>query len=283
MSLVVQSPLALLFCGLAEVAQFMLTCLFEPQNKATINLLLRLSRVSRALVHTTARSVIWELAHPLLLAREHLKTQTAKSPAMRAARGTLAPLLIAVRHTLQFVQEIDVKMLDAKLKVACRLDTRGGASRRGLSARNISDVKILKQHHLESTEFDEGAVRTVSLFSETRRERERASMMRNAARKLDSETIVDRVTAGPNAVANRVNRRIAAKASNDARTWSERARDLENLCEPISVCNVAPLLHLFVIHSFLCYGLRQASLTNQLEALAYSLNFHWALVQTGAE
>ena len=57
----------------------------------------------------------------------------------------------------------------------------------------------------------------------------------------------------------------------------------KNLCEPISACNVAPLLHLFPSHSFLCYGLRQVSLTNQLEALAHSLNFRWAFVQTGAE
>jgi len=131
MSLVVQSPLALLFCGLPEVAEFMLTRLFEPENTATINSLLRVSRGSRALVHTTARSVIWELAHPLLLARQHFKTQTARSPAKQAARGALAPLMIAVRHALQFVQEIDVTLLDANLKLACRLDTRGWASKRG--------------------------------------------------------------------------------------------------------------------------------------------------------
>jgi len=48
-------------------------------------------------------------------------------------------------------------------------------------------------------------------------------------------------------------------------------------------CNIGPLLHLFMSHWLLCYGLRQDSLTNQLEALAYILNFHWALVQTGDE
>jgi len=48
-------------------------------------------------------------------------------------------------------------------------------------------------------------------------------------------------------------------------------------------CNIGPLLHLFTSHWLLCYGLRQDSLTNQLEALAYILNCHWALVQTGDE
>ena len=151
MSLVVQSPLAFLFCGLPEVAQFVLTWLFEPENTATINSLLRMSTVSSNLVRTTARSVIWELAHPLLLARVHLKTQTASSPAKRAARRTLAPLIIAVKHALQFVQESDVKMLEPKLKLACCLDTRGWASTNGLSKRNKYDASILRLYRWEST------------------------------------------------------------------------------------------------------------------------------------
>jgi len=151
MSLVVKSPLAFLFCGLPEVAQFMLTWLFEPENRATINSLLRMSTVSSNLVRTTARSVIWELAHPLLLARVHLKTQTASSPAKRAARRTLAPLIIAVKHALQFVQESDVKMLEPKLKLACCLDTRGWASTNGLSKRNKYDASILRLYRWEST------------------------------------------------------------------------------------------------------------------------------------
>jgi len=48
--------------------------------------------------------------------------------------------------------------------------------------------------------------------------------MRNATRNLDSETREDQVAARLNAAANRVNSNIAKKASDDAKTWSDRAR-----------------------------------------------------------
>jgi len=121
MSLLVQSHLAFLFCGLPEVAQCVLTCLFEPENKTTINSLLQMSTVSSNLVRTTARSIIWELAHPLFLARENLKTLAERSPAKntnkrtfqvemvplkRAARRTLAPLLIAVNTLYNLYKKV---------------------------------------------------------------------------------------------------------------------------------------------------------------------------------